>query len=193
GVSDWLDRYQQWLGAWTRAAGTPLAVLHFDVAIDGSWRGSVEALRRAVENRNLMFCPGYVGEGNSDAEGVKRAEQLARDYENRGGTLPDQRIFQSWVLYPKHVLPESDPTTFTYTINRYFRTRTRIQMQMTGTQVQGILEIPSTQMPVPNAPVSISATPFVGTGELDTYTSGGTIPVGTKSVTFGARINTECP
>jgi len=192
GVADWLDRYEQWLDAWTRAAGAPLTFLHFDVPIDGDWRAGVEALRRAVKSRNISFGLIYVGEGNSDSEWVARAEQFASDYENRGSTLPDQRIFQSWVLYPTHVLPETDPTTFTYAIDRYFRTRTRMQLQLAGPQVQGTLEIAGTQAPVAGAPVDITATPLLGTGQLTTYVSSGAIPAGTKSVTFGARINTEC-
>lgn len=188
---DWLDQYQQWLDAWTRITGSPLAFLHVDVPIDGDWHGGVEAMRRAVQGRNLLFGVIYVGEGNSDAEWVASAEQFASDYENKGGTVPDQKIFQSWIHFPTHALPETDPTTFTYAIDRYFRTRTQLTLQPPGSSLQGQL-LTGAGAPVTGAAVNVTATPLFGTGQLDTFASTGTVPTGTQTVTFGARVNLEC-
>jgi hypothetical protein len=97
GVADtsWLDGYQRWVDAWQRVTGEPLAFFDFDVPIDGDWRGGVEAMRRALKIRGVPFGQIYVGDGNSDAEWVASAAQFASDYENKGGTVPDRRIFQS--------------------------------------------------------------------------------------------------
>jgi hypothetical protein len=36
---------------------------------------------------------------------------------------PDAVVIQSWAAYPKHVLPETDPTTMTGLINQYLSMR----------------------------------------------------------------------
>lgn len=194
GVTDtsWLDGYQRWVDAWQRVTGESLAFFDFDVPIDGDWRGGVEAMRRALQIRGVPFGLIYVGEGNSDAEWVASAAQFASDYENKGGTVPDQRIFQSWIQFPTHALPETDPSTFTYAINRYFRPRTQLVMQSSGGTLQGQLSTVQPASPVAGATLDVTAVPFVATGVTETYTERGTIPVGTQLVVFGARVNTEC-
>ena len=194
GVVDtsWLDGYQRWVDAWQRVAGEPLAFFDFDVPIDGDWRGGVEAMRRALKIRSVPFGLIYVGDGNSDPEWVASAAQFASDYENKGGTLPDQRIFQSWISYPTHALPETDPNTFTYAINRYFRPRTQLVMQSSGGTLRGQLSTLQPANPVAGATIVVTAVPLAATGLTETYSELGTIPVGTQSVVFGARVNTEC-
>jgi IMP dehydrogenase/GMP reductase len=191
--TSWLEGYQRWVDAWQRVTGEPLAFFDFDVAIDADWRGSVEAMRRALKIRGVPFGLIYVGEGNSDVEWVASAAQFASDYENKGGTVPDRRIFQSWIRYPTHALPESDPNTFTYAINRYFRLRTKLVMQSSGGVLRGQLSTVQPANPVAGAAVAVTAVPLAATGLTETYSERGTIPVGTQSVVFGARVNTECP
>jgi hypothetical protein len=190
--TSWLDGYQRWVDAWQRVTGEPLAFFDFDVAIDGDWRSSVEAMRRALKIRSVPFGLIYVGEGNSDAEWVASAAQFASDYENKGGTVPDRRIFQSWIRFPTHALPETDPSTFTYAINRYFRPRTQVVMQSSGGTLRGQLSTVQPSNPVAGATVAVTAVPLAATGLTETYSESGTIPVGTQSVVFGARVNTEC-
>jgi hypothetical protein len=190
--TSWLDGYQRWVDAWQRVTGEPLAFFDFDVAIDGDWRGSVEAMRRALKIRSVPFGLIYVGEGNSDAEWVASAAQFASDYENKGGTVPDRRIFQSWIRFPTHALPETDPSTFTYAINRYFRPRTQVVMQSSEGTLRGQLSTVQPSIPVAGATVAVTAVPLAATGLTETYRESGTIPVGTQSVVFGARVNTEC-
>jgi hypothetical protein len=188
----WLDGYQRWVDAWQRVAGEPLAFFDFDVPIDGDWRGGVEAMQRALKIRGVPFGLIYVGDGNSDAEWVASAAQFASDYENKGGTVPDQRIFQSWIRYPTHALPETDPNTFTYAINRYFRPRTQLVMQSSGGVLRGQLSTAQPANPVAGATIAVTAVPLAATGLTETYIERGTIPVGTQSVVFGTRVNTEC-
>jgi len=188
----WLDGYQRWVDAWQRVTGEPLAFFDFDVPIDGDWRGGVEAMRRALKIRGVPFGLIYVGDGNSDAEWVASAAQFASDYENKGGTVPDQRIFQSWIRYPTHALPETAPNTFTYAINRYFRPRTQLVMQSSGGILRGQLSTLQPANPVAGGTIAVTAVPLAATGLTETYSERGTIPVGTQSVVFGARVNTEC-
>ena len=37
----------------------------------------------------------------------------------------DQVVFQTWVSYPDHVLPETDPTSMTGIVLNYLQTPTR--------------------------------------------------------------------
>jgi hypothetical protein len=195
GVADtsWLDGYQRWVDAWQRVTGEPLAFFDFDVPIDGDWRGAVEAMRQALKIRGVPFGLIYVGDGNSDTDWVASAAQFASDYENKGGTVPDQRIFQSWIRYPTHALPETDPNTFTYAINRYFRQRTQLVMQSSGGTLQGQSSTLQPTSPVAGATIAVTGVPLAATGLTETYIGRGTIPVGTQSLVFGARVNTECP
>jgi len=191
--TSWLEGYQRWVDAWQRVTGEPLAFFDFDVAIDADWRGAVESMRRALKIRGVPFGLIYVGEGNSDVDWVASAAQFASDYENKGGTVPDRRIFQSWIRYPTHALPETDPNTFTYSINRYFRPRTQLVMQSSAGLLRGQLSTLQPASPVAGATIAVTAVPLAATGLTETYSESGTIPVGTQSVVFGARVNTECP
>jgi len=191
--TSWLEGYQRWVDAWQRVTGEPLAFFDFDVAIDADWRGAVESMRRALKIRGVPFGLIYVGEGNSDVDWVASAAQFASDYENKGGTVPDRRIFQSWIRYPTHALPETDPSTFTYAINRYFRPRTQLVMQSSAGLLRGQLSTLQPASPVAGATIAVTAVPLAATGLTETYSESGTIPVGTQSVVFGARVNTECP
>ena len=191
--TSWLEGYQRWVDAWQRVTGEPLAFFDFDVAIDADWRGAVESMRRALKIRGVPFGLIYVGEGNSDVDWVASAAQFASDYENKGGTVPDRRIFQSWIRYPTHALPETDPNTFTHAINRYFRPRTQLVMQSSAGLLRGQLSTLQPASPVAGATIAVTAVPLAATGLTETYSESGTIPVGTQSVVFGARVNTECP
>ena len=140
---NWLNQYTAWLDAWRAAAGTPLAFFHFDVNWAVDWRSSVESLRQAVVQRGIPFGMIYNGwlTDITDADWVNDAENHYVSYETQGGTPPDHVIFQSWDNYPKHVLPESDPTTFTHLIDTYFRQRTSLSMN-TATNLVNPLGLP---------------------------------------------------
>jgi hypothetical protein len=65
-------------------------------------------------------------------------------------------------------------------------------MQSSGGVLRGQLSTVQPANPVAGATVAVTAVPFAATGLTETYTESGTIPVGTQSVVFGARVNTEC-
>jgi hypothetical protein len=191
---DWLDGYQAWVDAWQRITGTPLAFFHFDVDWGSDWKPAVAALARALKMRHIPVGQIYIGsvDATSDAEWVTSAEQRWTDFETRGSPIPDQVIFQSWESFPKHVLPETDPTTFTHLIDRYYRTRTTLTASADGSTIRGQLTEQRDGSPVATAPITVNAIPLSGTGMQSTYTATGTIPAGTHYVTFGIRAGTEC-
>ena len=191
---DWLDRYQAWWDAWEKASGAPFAFFHCDVDAGADWRPSVEAVRRSLQHRHIAFGMLYTGifPSASDAEWSSIVENYFTSYETQGGTTPDQVVFQSWQSYPKHLLPETDPTTFTHMINRYFRDRATLASTTTAATIQGGLSKTVDGSPVANAPVSVTAVPRSGTGQSLTFTRTGTVPAGTQYITFGIRITDEC-
>ncbi|MEZ5354863.1 MAG: hypothetical protein R2762_19690 [Bryobacteraceae bacterium] len=186
-VPDWVDRYVAWLDAWRVASGSPLAFFHMDIDWHNpKWQAGVEALRGALVQRGVPFGMIYNGLGtdSSDAEWVQRAETNFVDYEIlRAGVLPDQVVFQSWHNYPKHVLPESGPATFTYLINRYFRDRSRLSLNTGSMSAQGSLS-DSHGAPLASKQVTVSAEPTSGEGVIATYTMTGTVPATTSKATI---------
>jgi hypothetical protein len=98
--------------------------------------------------------------------------------------------FQSWNPSPTHLLPETDPTAFTYLIDRYFRTRTNLTLTNNGTQIGGNLT--SGGQGVANASVQLTSQALSGSGTIATYTLTGAVPNEAVMALVGARVNTEC-
>jgi hypothetical protein len=188
----WLDGYQAWVDAWQRATGTPLAFFHFDVDWNSDWKPAVAALARALKLRHIPVGQIYIGsvDAPTDAAWVESAEQRLTDFETRGSPTPDQVIFQSWEALPRHVLPETDPTTFTHLIDRYYRSRTTLSMADANGSSQG--QLTAATGAVANAAIQVTAVPFSGTGQATDYAQSSTVPSGTKYIVFGARVATEC-
>ena len=132
------------------------------------------------------FAPG------TDAEWVSEVESYFAGYEKLGGPVPDQVIFQSWQRVPKHILPETDPTTFTHVINRYFRERTTLASTVDASSIRGNLSARDSGISVANVPIVVTAARRTGSGQADTYTRTGTFPAGTEYITFAIRVNGEC-
>jgi hypothetical protein len=186
-INDWLTRYQQWLDAWQATTGKPFAFFHFDVNWPTGWKPSAAALTRALQLRQIPVGHIYNTIGaHSDASWIAGAESHMDDFETHERLLPDQANFQSWDPYPTHVLPETDPTAFTYLIDRYFRSRTEMTLAVTGGFATGKLIGPPG-----GAVVQLSVVPVSGTGQLAAYSQSGTLPTSTQSVVFGARVGIE--
>jgi hypothetical protein len=184
-----LSLYQQWVDAWTTKTGTPFAYFYYDLAWTGHWQPSVAALSRALRYRHIPVGQIYIGDGTTDAGWVAQAEQWMTDYEIHGNPVPDQVIFQSWDPLPDHVLPESDPASFTYLIDRYFRNRTKLTLAVSSNVVTGTLISPSG--PLASTAIAFTGVPLGGTGQTSALTYTGTVPTGTQYVVFGARVAVE--
>jgi len=194
-IDTWLEGYQQWVDAWQGVTGKPLAFFHFDVDWSSDWKPAAAALTRALAARHIPVGHIYNGDdGASDAAWMALAEQHMTDFETHAALMPDEAIFQSWEPYPKHLLPETDPTSFTYLIDRYFRERTALTLASTGAAGQGTLTAaaaPGSASPVANTAVVLTAVPLSGTGQPLAYTQTGTVPVNTQYVVFGSRVAIE--
>jgi uncharacterized protein (TIGR03437 family) len=184
GTSDWLSSYTAWLDAWEIAAGSPLAFFHCDVDWPGdpNWIADVNSMRQALAVRGIAFGVIYNGLGmTSDASWMSAAESHFIGYELQGGTIPDHAIFQTWEIYPTHVLPETDPDALTYLVDYYFRTRTGLSLTSTTNQASGKLQ-DHLGNPIPFVPVVLTLQPISGPGVVSTYTITGTVPAAATEV-----------
>jgi len=117
------EEYRDWLTTFREMAGYDLAFFHMDLDWSRSdW--SQEALRMEGYGHDLGIPVGIIYIGNAadpdDATYVAISGERIRRHQFEDGGQPDQILFQSWVDHPDHVLPESDPTTFTGLIRTYF-------------------------------------------------------------------------
>jgi hypothetical protein len=189
-LENWLEGYQQWVDAWQTVTGKPLAFFHFDVDWSSDWKPAAAALTRALAARKIPVGHIYNGDdGASDATWIALGEEHMTDFESHAALIPDEAIFQSWEAYPKHLLPETDPTSFTYLINRYFRERTTLMLSSTAATAQGTLTAASG--PLDMAALALTAVPMSGTAQPSVYTQSGKMPAGAQYIVFGARVGLE--
>jgi uncharacterized protein (TIGR03437 family) len=187
----WLTLYQVWFDAWRAAYGKPLAFFQTDVDRGyPNWRDQVEATRQALVQRGISFGMIYNGllSDQTDAGWTQNATNLFLDYELHGGVIPDQAVFQSWDNYPKHVLPESDPTTLTHVIDLYIRQRTDLVLTAAPGQVNGGLS-DSGGHPILSVPITLELQPTSGSGVVSTYTMAGTVPASINQAVIQICIN----
>jgi hypothetical protein len=119
---DWIEAVRNWIEAYQRESGTPLAFFHDDMI----WREPIAARTRmltaVLDSYGIKFGVIFNSRGDvsSDQEWLESAKRNIEEY--RAGSLkaPDHIIIQSWKPYPTHVLPESNPLTLTHLVNDYF-------------------------------------------------------------------------
>ena len=190
----YLDGLQAWFDAWQRVTGAPFAFFHADINRVTDWKPVITVLQIALKQRHIPFgVLNTGGDAIGDLAWVTAAKALYADYENRGGGIPEQVVFQSWMQYPRHLLPETDPSTFMYFVNSYFRDRTTLSFSVTGDLAHGRLMLKDSGSALPGAAISVTAVPTYGNGLPAAFKSAGNIvPVGTNAIEFGARVNAEC-
>jgi hypothetical protein len=190
---DWLDPYLEWVDAWQKVTGKPLAFLHFDTDVNADWRPGDTALRLALAQRGIPYGVIYDGDQASDTAWVASAELHFTNRELYGSPPPDHVIFESWNPNPQYLLPETDPGTLTYLIDRYFRTRTELSASLGAAALSGQLSVAATGAGLPQASVAVVANPFTGNGQSVNYSGTGVVPANTQFITFGVRVNpAEC-
>ncbi len=125
GIGD--DRaYKEWMDAFEAVNGYPLAFLHLDVAwADTTWPGKVKSIEDHGRQRGVPVGIIYTGnyQDANDEAWVSIAGERVKRYELETGGQPAQVVFQSWNDKPDHVLPESNPYSFTGFIRAYFENK----------------------------------------------------------------------
>jgi hypothetical protein len=189
---DWLNQYAAWIDAWRGAAGMPFAFFHFDTDWTVNWKPSVESLRQVLVQRGIPFGLIYNGwlSDSTDASWIDDSENHYVEWEAQEGAIPNHVIFQSWYPFPQHVLPESDPTAFTYLIDSYFRQRTKLSLNVASSLASGSLT-DSQGIPIASAPIALTAQVTSGPGTVSNYVLSGTVPSSITQAVIQICVN-EC-
>jgi hypothetical protein len=190
-IDTYIAAYEQWADAWQSATGQPFAFFHVDVQWTNNWQPAVIALSRAFKPRGIATGQIYIGDSyaTNDADWIASAEQRMTEFETRWKPPLDQVVFQSWLPYPTHVLPETDPAAFTYLIDRYFRDRTILALSAIGGSATGRLT--AAAGPLPGASIAVTSVAHSGDGQMAAYRTSGIVPKGARYVVFGARLASE--
>ena len=194
------EEYKNWLNVYRAVTGSNLAFFHLDLDFSRpDWPEAARELESFARDRGIEFGIFYMGDADdvSDEEWLAHAEERMVTYEARAGGRPDHIIFASWHDRPDRVLPETDRSTFTHLILRYFRTRTALRLSVGAPAADGSLEANGTLVnaagrPLASASVELAATPIDGPGLFSEYILAGIVPAGSTQADVGFRVNTEC-
>lgn len=193
-----VDALGRWMNAYRRANGDSLPFLLLDPSYTNpEWQTEAARVERLAHVRNVKFGLIYHGNDNAttDAEWMTSAQRRVEAYETQTDQRPDYAVFQSWHDKPDHLLPDTDPDSFTSLLLRYARSRTAFDVKVRSigdtVRIAGKL-VASGGRPVARRRVDLSVTPLSGLGPRATYSVTGTVPQDAKKAVVGVRVNTEC-
>jgi hypothetical protein len=140
GPVDYASQVQQWQAAYRHAVGVPLAFFHVEL----NWQSPVSRLQlgqvyTSSKFNGIKFGIIYDGDWN-DPTGLvwtTNAEKYFADVEQ--SLIPDDAVLQTWEPQPDHALPETQPGTMTYLVNRYATAETVLFATRTSTGFAGAI------------------------------------------------------
>jgi hypothetical protein len=194
-----VDHVAQWVEAYRAVMGEDLAYFHLDLDFgQPDWAQRARDIETYLRSQGIEFGLFYLGDWQdaTDAEWVARAEGRFVEYEVEYGGRPEHVIFQSWHPHPEKLLPETDPSTFTYLIDRYLRSRTDLTLNVQPAS-DGKLALSGTLMDsnataLSGAPIAFAMKPVDGPGLVYEYSLTGIVPEGATEADVGYRVNLEC-
>ena len=189
--ADRIAELEKWPEIYRKATGTSLAFIHCDLNWSEHSMRNLIPLARALQEQHVPLGIIYNGGTADTDEGwAAGAESHFTEIETDLGIIPDDAIFQSWVILPSHLLPETKFGTLTNIVHTYVLPKTRLKLDALEGRLSGTLTTEAGQ-PVPNAPVSLQAIDVQGKTPLVTHRLTGVVPGGATSALLGIRINTE--
>lgn len=119
----WATKYAQFLDLYKQATDVSMAFVHDDAEVESiHWQQKISSIHSLLNQRLIPY--GVIRNGTSYATSNKQwidsAISRINTYKELRLQTPAHNIFQTWVAYPTHVLPETDSTTLTYLSNWYF-------------------------------------------------------------------------
>lgn len=123
---DWVQEINEWSHVYQTVIGEKLAFFHADVVWKAPiWRQQLAAVRTNIHAQGIPFGVIYDGGGTGNTESddvwTQEAEQRFHQVESTSSLVPDQAIFQSWVRWPRRLLPETEHGTMTNLVLRYLQ------------------------------------------------------------------------
>jgi hypothetical protein len=192
-----VDDMAAWLDAYRDAAGEPLAFLHLDS--DWSrpdWAQVLYDVEQVADARGVPVGIIYFGDdgARSDATWTQLAAERMYVYEQVLGGSPDDVVIQSWDDHPDHTLPDTDPTTLTGLVNRYFGARTVLDVASFDSSAAGTLSATGSLATVDGDPIADALLLVEGTprdGQQQTLSATGQVPEGATRAVIVVRVNAE--
>lgn len=193
-AADWLNDVAQWIAAYRATTGENLAFFHVDMVWGEQWHDLLGGLAPVLAAAGIRL--GIIYDGDPDDQtGVawaQRAEQRFAAVESDPALIPAQAIIQSWVTHPVHNLPETQPGTMTWLVNRYLSTETSISLQPpTSGRVSGRLAA-TDGAGIAGQRLRTMAVDVNDVGPLAEHKKSGTVPEGASRALFILRLNAEC-
>ena len=121
----WLADFSAWMDAYEEATGDKLAFFRLDIAWNLNWRERMPALTELLSRKGIPLQVIYNGDDNlqSDEKWIASAVAHFEDFEANRQRIPDAAVIQFWQAHPSHLLPETNPGSATWLINRYVQWR----------------------------------------------------------------------
>jgi hypothetical protein len=184
----------EFVDAYAEVAGRKLDGFVMDIDFDrASWGTEALSMEAAIKSRGIRFGVIYHGSLNDadDEAWAATTESRFADYELRYGGKPDEVLLESWMHLPRHVLPETQPGTFTNVVDRYFRPRPKLTTALTGSTVSGKLIGPDGSA-IADAAIDAIVTVTSGGGVAGHYVLAGIVPTGATHAVLSVGVNEEC-
>jgi hypothetical protein len=117
----WITDLATWFDAYESATGEKLAFFRLDMAWDLRWQERIPALTKLLRQKGIPLQVIYNGDDNAKTDEAWIASAVAhfQEFEASKESAPDAALVQYWQTHPTRVLPETDPRTATWLINRY--------------------------------------------------------------------------
>jgi hypothetical protein len=191
--NDWMDEISQWAEAYRKANGAPLRFFDADVTWNGAWQPQIKSLVARLHTAGISFGMIYDGDAtdHSGVEWTTHAEERFTQVESDSSMIPQRAILQSWTLQPSHMLPETEPGTMTYLVNRYLSRTVVLTLKRSNGRLFGHLA-DSSDSPVNGGHIALSAVDGGTAAKRSIRTLSGDVPATASKAIVGLRINTEC-
>lgn len=188
-----VDENLRWAKAYQDATGHPLAFMHFDVVWGDTMQRQFQQIVPRLHAAGIKVGLIYNGdrEDQTDLAWTTKAEQRFGITEANPAFVPDHAVIQTWMIHPTRVLPETQPGTLTWLVNRYLAAETRLELHRVGERLEGRMTDTAGQ-PVPNATLALSTTTGGAPGASALHTRTGTVPPKAATAVLALRINAEC-
>ncbi len=123
--SELVNDVKSFVPVFEKTTGHRLAFLHADVDWSPPALQHLADVAKFAKSEGIPFGVIYdaVGGVGSDKEWTQSAQQNVTQVESEMHIKPDAAIFQTWVQYPTHLLPENEPGTLTNVVLGYLRSR----------------------------------------------------------------------
>lgn len=191
--ADWPQEIMAFADAYRAATGTPLAFFHADIDWHRDWRTVLAALIPRLRQEDIRLGIIYNGDpmDGSDLAWARHAEERFETIEADSALRPDDAVLQSWMRYPKHLLPEDQPGTMTNLVLRYARAQPSLLVDRNRMHIDGRLS-GAEDRPLSGASIQLTVMNADGGRYPMPRAIVGVVPDGAVAALVAIRANTEC-